>query len=53
MGGGGAWGVMVPPIHTMAPPPPPFDFWLCTLHCDAILLAPQDEALAPPFGPQK
>ena len=26
-----------PPIQTIGPP---FDFWLCTLHCDAVLLPP-------------
>ena len=42
------------PIHTMGPPPPPFDFWLCTLHCDAFLLPrppPPDESLPHPFVP--
>ena len=40
-----------PPI---ALPPPPFDVWLCTLHCDAVLLPPPPPPMkvcTRPFAP--
>ena len=46
---GGLGGLAPPPLHIM--PPPPFDFLLYTLHCDAVLLASPDEGLTPLWPP--